>query len=80
MTVQTLLEKPKLLPFTLSLVEKIDRKMYDEAISEAEVIKQSYDPITQLSNISIYAGTSLTYSDTYSGLLMGTDDNRESDT
>jgi hypothetical protein len=80
MTAQTLLEKPKLVPFTLSLVEKIDRRMYKEAISEADAIKQSYDPTTQLSTLSIYAGTSLTYTTTGSNWLNPRDDSEESDT
>jgi hypothetical protein len=54
--------------------------LYDEAIKGSEILKQSYDPETQTSNIPIYAGTSLTYDNTNSGPLMGTDDSRESDT
>ncbi|WP_027255426.1 hypothetical protein [Planktothrix agardhii] len=67
-------------PFTLSFVERLDQALYDEAIKGSEILKQSYDPETQTSNIPIYAGTSLTYDNTNSGPLMGTDDSRESDT
>lgn len=80
MSTQTLLQKSKPVPFTLNFVEGIDKTMYDEEISNSETIAQSYDPITQTSNISIYAGTSLTYDSTSSGLFMTTDDNEQSDT
>jgi hypothetical protein len=80
MTTQTLPEKPKLMPFILSLVEEVDQKIYDEAINSSEKIKQFYDPKTQLSSISIHAGTSLTYSDTGTFLKFGADDTEQSDT
>jgi hypothetical protein len=77
---QTLPEKTKLVPFTLSFVEGIDSKLYDEAIINSGIVKQSYDPKTQLSNMSIYAGTTMTYDDTYSGFLTSKDDTEQSDT
>jgi hypothetical protein len=80
MSTQTLLKKSKSVPFTLSFVEGIDPKMYDEAIIHSEAVKQSYDPKTQLSNMSIYAGTSMTYDTTNSGFLLGQDDTEQSDT
>ncbi len=68
-------------PFTLSFVERLDPALYDQAIEDSEVLKQSYDPKTQTSNIPVSAaGTSLTYRDTSSGLLSTKDDSKESDT
>jgi hypothetical protein len=80
MTTQTLSVNPKSVPFTLSLVEGIDQKICAEAINSSEKIKQSYNPKTQLSSISIYAGTSLTYSDTGTFLSPSADDTEQSDT
>ena len=69
-------------PFTLSFVERLDPALYDQAIQGSELLKQSYDPKTQTSNIPVSAndGTSLTYSDTLSGLFLGSDDAEQSDT
>ena len=70
------------LPFLLALTPCIDEIMYDAAMYEAQKLADSYDPITQTSVSTIYAGGShLTYSDTHSGLMMtNTDDARQSDT
>jgi hypothetical protein len=68
-------------PFTLSFVERLDPALYDQAIQDSEILKQFYDPKTQTSNIPIYAGTTMTYNDTYSGFLNSSrDDSEESDT
>ncbi|MGB8689886.1 MAG: hypothetical protein WCD53_21475 [Microcoleus sp.] len=82
MKTQTLNRPASSVPFTLSFVERLDPALYDQAIQDSEVLKQSYDPKTQTSNIPVSAndGTSLTYSDTLSGLLLGTDDAEQSDT
>jgi hypothetical protein len=81
MQAQALLEKPKSVPFTLSFVEGIDQKMYDKATSESAAIKESYDPETQTSNIDIYAGTALTYTDSMTGTFIGIkDDVNQADT
>ena len=82
MKTQTLNRPTSSVPFTLSFVERLDPALYDQAIQDSEVLKQSYDPKTQTSNIPVSAndGTSLTYSDTNSGLLGGTDDAEQSDT
>jgi hypothetical protein len=80
MKTQTFDETATSVPFTLSFVERLDQALYDEAIKDSEILKQSYDPETQTSNIPVYAGTSLTYSDTHSGLLSSKDDSKESDT
>lgn len=81
MKTQTFDETATSVPFTLSFVERLDQALYDEAIKGSEILKQSYDPETQTSNIPIYAGTSLTYSDTYSGILgVSKDDSEQSDT
>jgi hypothetical protein len=80
MKTQTLDETAISVPFTLSFVERLDQALYDEAIKGSEILKQSYDPETQTSNIPIYAGTSLTYSDTRCGLMPHNDDTKQSDT
>ena len=81
MTTTILRETVGSVPFTLNFVEKLDPALYDEAIQSSEIVRQSYDPETQTSNISIYAGTSLTYEDTTSGgVFYSNDDNRECDT
>ncbi|MEG3845648.1 hypothetical protein QT971_09320 [Microcoleus sp. herbarium19] len=82
MKTKTFDETARSVPFTLSFVERLDQALYDEAIKGSEVLKQSYDPKTQTSNIPVSAnGTSLTYSDTRSGFLdTSTDDAEQSDT
>lgn len=68
-------------PFTLSFVERLDPALYDQAIQDSEILKQSYDPETQTSNIPVSAaGTSLTYRDTLTGVFSTKDDSKESDT
>ncbi|WP_016953833.1 hypothetical protein [Anabaena sp. PCC 7108] len=78
MKTQTLERTAK--PFTLNFVEPVAPALYDEAIKGSEILKQSYDPKTQTSNIPIYAGTSLTYSNTGSNWVQARDDSKESDT
>jgi len=73
-------ETVRSVPFTLSFVERLDQALYDEAIKDSEILTQSYDPETQTSNIPIYAGTSLTYGASHSGLLSGKDDTKQTDT
>ncbi|MDQ2098579.1 MAG: hypothetical protein QQW96_13130 [Tychonema bourrellyi B0820] len=80
MKTQTLDRPASSVPFTLNFVEKLDPALYDQAIQDSEMLKQSYDPETQTSNIAIYAGTSLTYSNTRCGLLPHDDDTKQSDT
>ncbi len=83
MKTQTLNRPASSVPFTLSFVERLDPALYDQAIQDSKVLKQSYDPKTQTSNIPVSAndGTSLTYNDTYSGLLNSSrDDTEQSDT
>lgn len=80
MTTQILHKTNKLLPFTLGFVEPINEELYDEAIKQSETLKQSYDPQHQTSSIPVYAGTSLTYDDTSSGLLLTRDDSEQVDT
>jgi len=81
MKTQTLDRPANLVPFTLNFVEKLDPALYDQAIQDSEILKQSYDPETQTSNIPVSAaGTSLTYRDTMSGVFAGKDDSKESDT
>ena len=83
MKTETLNRPASSVPFTLSFVERLDPALYDQAIQDSEVLKQSYDPKTQTSNIPVSAndGTSLTYRDTLSGFLnASTDDAEQSDT
>ncbi|ULB43883.1 hypothetical protein H4N54_15565 [Limnospira fusiformis KN01] len=69
------------MPFTLNFVDKIDPALYEQAIQDSQILKESYDPTTQTSNIPISAaGTSLTYRDTTSGILLDKDDTKQSDT
>lgn len=78
---QVLLEKPKLVPFTLSFVQEIDQTIYEKAIYELAEIKEYYDSKTQTSNIDIYAGTALTYTDSMTGTFIGIkDDVNQTDT
>lgn len=80
MKTQTLDRPASSVPFTLNFVERLDQALYDEAIKDSEILTQSYDPETQTSNIPVYGGTSLTYSDTTSGNAWSTDDSEQSDT
>ncbi|MEG4319523.1 MULTISPECIES: hypothetical protein [unclassified Microcoleus] len=74
-------ETVRSVPFTLSFVERLDQALYDEAIKDSEILKQSYDPKTQTSNIPVSAnGTSLSYGDSHSGFLSGKDDTKQTDT
>ncbi len=70
------------IPFTLGFVEKIDNAMYEEAIKNSNEIGNSYDPISQVSSFSIYAGTTLTYDNSMSGLFppKSVDDTNQTDT
>lgn len=81
MRTQTLEHPASSVPFTLNFVERIDPGLYDQAIQDSQILKESYDPETQTSNIPVYAaGTSLTYRDTSSGILNEKDDAKQSDT
>jgi len=81
MTTTILRETVGSVPFTLNFIEKLDTVLYDDAIQSSEMIRQSYDPETQISNISVYAGTNLTYDATTSGGIFYTnDDSEQSDT
>ncbi|MCT7956104.1 hypothetical protein [Laspinema palackyanum] len=78
MRTQTLEHPASSVPFTLNFVEKINPALYDQAIQDSQILKESYDPETQTSNTPISAaGTSLTYDDTSFG---GKKDSRQSDT
>lgn len=81
MKTQTLERSASLVPFTLNFVEKIDPALYDQAIQNSQILKESYDPETQTSNIPVVAaGTSLTYRDTLSGPIRDPDDTKQTDT
>jgi hypothetical protein len=81
MTTQTLEKPATSVPFTLCFVKEIDKNLYEEAVNDSELLKISYNPETQTSNIPVYAGTSLTYRDSYSGILnTSKDDTEQSDT
>lgn len=70
----------KKVPFTLLFAEKIDPDLYAEAIKDSQKLSDTYDPATQTSDFSIYAGTTLTYDDTRSSTFLSIDDTRQSDT
>jgi hypothetical protein len=76
-----LLDKPsQKAPFTLLFSEKIDPNLYAEAIKGSQELTDTYNPETQTSDFSIYAGTTLTYETTCTGLLCGDSDTEQSDT
>jgi hypothetical protein len=76
-----LLDKPsQKAPFTLLFSEKIDPSLYTEAIKDSQKLADTYNPETQTSDFSIYAGTSLTYEESYSGWMTNKDDNNQTDT
>lgn len=78
MKTQTLERPTSSMPFTLNFVDKIDPALYEQAIQDSQILKESYDPETQTSNIPISAaGTSLTYEDTYK---VTHKDSRQTDT
>ena len=75
-----LLDKPQKAPFTLLFSEKTDPSLYTEAIKDSQKLADTYNPETQTSDFSIYAGTSLTYEESYSGWMTNKDDNNQTDT
>lgn len=62
------------LPLLLAVAEPINADQIREALSEVDLIANSYDPVTQVSNIPLHAGTSRTYSRTKCGLVPIIDD------
>jgi hypothetical protein len=66
-------------PFLIQQLVKIDETAYSEALLESRLLAESYDPELQTSRYPVYAGSHLTYSDTFSG-LGSRDDTRQSDT
>ncbi len=62
------------IPFNLLFVEKVGPSLYDEAIKDASIFKNSYNPETQTSNYLIYDGTSTTTTDTFCLFLTSHDD------
>jgi hypothetical protein len=68
------------LPFILNFIEPIEPSVIEDAMLQSELLADSYNPETQTSRISVYAGTHLTYDSTFSGALVSSkDDARESD-
>jgi len=60
-----LLDKPtQKAPFTLLFSEKLDPSLYAKAIKESQELADTYNPETQTSDFSIYAGTTQTWSKT----------------
>jgi hypothetical protein len=77
-----LLDQPsKKVPFTLLFVDEIDLSLYDKAIESSNHLADSYNPETQTSDFSIYAGTQLTYKQTWSwqGIFNSADDSKVDD-
>jgi hypothetical protein len=59
------------IPFLLNFVIPVDQKMYDEALAACVAVGDTYDPETQTSAHTIYAGTSHTYNSTYTtGIII----------
>ncbi len=54
------------IPFNFLFVEKVDPSFYDEAIKDASILKNSYNPETQTSNPLIYDAICTTTIDTFS--------------
>ncbi|NOC91564.1 hypothetical protein [Ruegeria sp. HKCCD6604] len=67
-------------PFIAIGMRKFDTNGLDEAIKQSREASESYDPVSQTSNIPLSAGTARTYSDTYSGMFKSSDDDKASDT
>jgi hypothetical protein len=67
-------------PFLFRLLTGIDQTTIDDAIASSKALRDAYDPSTQTSNLQIFAGSSLTYSDTHSGFMNNSDDHVQSDT
>jgi hypothetical protein len=81
MRTPTLEQPASSVPFTLNFVEKINPALYDQAIQDSQILKESYDPETQTSNIPVYAaGSSLTYDPTWTGFPTSKDDTKQVDT
>lgn len=82
MKTQTLERPTSSMPFTLNFVDKIDPALYEQAIQDSQILKESYDPETQTSNIPIFAaGTALTYDHTWTGFMSSSkDDSKQCDT
>jgi len=69
-----LLDKPtQKAPFTLLFSEKLDPSLYAKAIKESQELADTYNPETQTSDFSIYAGTTQTWSETGDGFLKAKD-------
>lgn len=67
-------------PFTLSFVERLDKTLYQEAIESSDMVRLSYDPETQTSNIPLFAGTTATYDKSTTGVMRLSDDTEMTDT
>ncbi len=75
-----LLDKPsQKAPFTLLFSEELDPSLYTEAIKDSQKLADTYNPETQTSDFSIYAGTTQTFDNTCSGIWQSTDDSNLSD-
>ena len=70
-----LLDKPsQKAPFTLLFSEKLDPSLYTEALKDSQKLADTYNPETQTSDFSIYAGTAQTFTNSYSGFARYTVD------
>lgn len=68
-------------PFLMQQMERIDKSTYSQAVEDSRALADSYDPHLQTSRHPVYAGSELTYSDTFSGaIIKNSDDARQSDT
>ena len=76
-----LLDKPsQKAPFTLLFSEKLDSSLYTEALKDSQKLADTYNPETQTSDFPIYAGTTQTFNNSYSGFWRpAIDDSNVSD-
>lgn len=76
-----LLDKPsQKAPFAILFFKKLDSSLYTEALKDSQKLADTYNPETQTSDYSIYAGTTLTYESTSTGILGTDSDTEQSDT
>jgi hypothetical protein len=74
-------EIAKRVPFVLCALKPLDISVYNSAIQDADLLRNCYNPKTQMADVPQYGGTALTYSDSYCGILnTSKDDTNQSDT
>jgi len=69
----------KAVPFIISNMEEIEEEMYDKAINDSVILRESYDPKTQTSKYNTYAGTAETVTTTWTGVFWSDDSEHDDD-